>query len=852
MPRIPQRPRPGQRHQRTDQFIHRPNMHLAGIEGDAVRKLGESISQNISQLGREIQSAKAARYVSETQTQDVLEYDEFSSDQKRRYHDGEINEDQYRESISDWLNRRFQDNQNEAPNRQARDLYAQRSSNFFEKNILRARQEAREFEISRIEQSAQREIENLSRAVVSNPSYVSDAIEIANSSIADKTSSNVFTQDQAFDMQQQMNNAISTSYFEGLLQQDRPEDALDYLMQEGGEVQRDVMSADQLSDSVKQQFIEESARSGEFSEEDAKDAMENPARPRFAPITAENVDAGILEKSLSSDEKMSFLNRAQRAVSQKKKRKFKQFNARKRDYKAALQSGQTARDTSFENELASFHADGIIGPQKFARELDDIAISAAVGDLDKSAHDVPTDQLMDQVGEMGRLIQSERAAVAANNPEVADIVQDENFNFERRQAASQVAQSQMEEIRKSRMEDFASYAVATDEQSRRLVERVLPNEEGRRDPGAVSEWRAHVKSKADSLNQPSPTQNILPRSIAQQEANLLQSLGEASHQSAMMSDIQNAYGQDFNRVFEEMKQEADNKDFFNKIEMATYFSPEDQKGRADIFNAANVNTRELKESYNSLFGERAFSDLETEVDDVIADYSQSMFSDNPSGKVVDQINGMRDIMKNRAASIKQSNPQMSESDAVEAASDFITQTFGEPIVKDNTFAMVPRHINGEPVRHDWVEAAVDYFQREDGLMDLPIEEKEGLDKRQTIRELTENGPVRWVGNDTGDGFVLEALDVDMGENVVYQPVLSNQGGDRPVEIFFNERESEREISVEGLIKQGGNFAQFNQKGPVRRWAEDVFSTRSSRDLKAFREQAAERVREADQRAQEAE
>ena len=271
-------------------------------------------------------------------------------------------------------------------------------------------------------------------------------------------------------------------------------------------------------------------------------------------------------------------------------------------------------------------------------------------------------------------------------------------------------------------------------------------------PDAVKKYMTEAKNYQDFLGIPEAKQRYLPIPDAQTQANML-SVADSDQVASKMTAMQEQYGQDFAKVFNEVSKE-DKK--LSPLMAAAYV--ENRTSKKDIIE--NV---KMADEIKTRFKESDLKDLGKEVDDEVTDivdeFEQTVVAVNDDGSAIGFSNAIKEQIALDAKRELINNPNQKASDVVEKSYQKIVSETYQIANTSRYKAMIPRNIDGNRLDVAAVENYMDVILDESSVQNMSLTVPSaytmthGVEARTRFNQDVSDRGI-WLSNDAQDGAIL--------------------------------------------------------------------------------------------------
>lgn len=719
------------------------NPNAMGQADEAIARLGDISSDFAMSLLEKRQKAAAVDYAYSTHSQDQVDLEKY---QQQLQLNMPKDYQGYTDSVNQWVQDRFEQNQKNAPSQLAKQMYQQQAHDFFSNTIVNASHTEFKQKAISYADNMNEDLERGSRLLQSTPrsDLAIDMLGDYQKRIKASTGT-ILDAESAHKMDEKAKNLMAKGVLDGLYA-------------------KALENPKQNKDFVQQAF----------------DLLDG--RVTADKNTGMSVERNPLVDGLLPHEKAMYQDKFARVREHGKDTNLSELYSRMRDDTFQALNGKQGDPTLWDDVHQAVQNDDI-KPEEEIRLIDKRNAAYATGQLSSQYRITSPDKWDSIASGWQKKLDSVVADAALKNPALK-AAQQPGFNAaERNGFMSQIVTpsgSAMmspigQQIMRERAEDPAAYVLKNIPGMANKSQMASGS-----DPSAAKSYITSQLAQQSALGIPNAYQRVTTKPEAAQIALNLQSANE-QQAASQFNFLEQKYGPYFSRVFNEM---VDDKKIDARYWVASFV--QDPYSRQRIL-ANVINGKDIDKAFHEKYEKEDVKSLTAAVKENSDPYISSIMQQSAGGGSAEKANGFNDVVLQEAKKLMiTSASHMSPEDAAKKAMSVLTDNFGN-VQAARSNVTFPRFINGQPVNHDLVQGFMESHLRPEAFDEMGVHLPGGVhlydnlpaDKqKQTFYEnLKNNG--HWITNASGDGMRLELQSPGSARRVV---ILGKDG--QPLEYKY--------------------------------------------------------------------
>lgn len=596
-------------------------------------------------------------YVFQKEREDARSLAKFMADEQlKRDNTGY---DGFSTSVQQFVEERYQKNQEDAPSETARREYMNRAGRLFTAELVNANgiehTKKVEAKMTAFSKNADSDAQ-LQLTYGGKFDSAMDAIESAHKSI-DAQKGVLFSPKQAEEQKKAYGNRVAQSFFDGLYNSGRLEEGYAYLMGAGSGAKKFV-GHEAASAQRKEYSVDEAEKMGWISKEEATKARaEHKDKISFAEATLVQSDEGMdlspvkdISKMLSPDQREKEIQRFKKAMKTKAKVDMQEIHAMINDEQAGILLH--GRESPAVPQVLKQLVDAkVISNDKRVRLMDERVSAGAAHLVMTDAATSPRSQWEPTIKGLAQLRQKRALQELEADPSLKNVA-DPNYNLVNRYGYEVKARAALEKLKKAQDDDPAKYV--------RDYFPTLRSQLAQAGNDPVKTQRAVDRLLTVQKHLEIPEQRILTNDELYQHEAAFKS-GNAQQVANQVSFLQQKYGKHYNRVIGEL---IANKSMPAGYQMiANLQNPEDRVRMADALKNGHETLKMLRENTD----EQTMRQLDAAVVKQTDDMRASVLGSDRTGTASKFVNDVQTSVKVEAAKILMKNKGMKPEDAVAEA-----------------------------------------------------------------------------------------------------------------------------------------------------------------------------------------
>lgn len=626
----------------------------------------------------------------------------------------------YTDSVNQWVQDRFEQNQQNAPSQTAKELYQRHAEPFLEKSLIDASHQEFQERAKSYVSNIHDDIDQTARLLTSTPlsSFAHDSMSQFKERL-DQATGKIIDADTAKQLNDRVKNFLGKGVLDGLYAKglENPKGGKTFF-QQGIDILNGKVAGDKNT-------------GFDFQRNDLAD--------------------GLLPH-----EKAAYLDKFARALKEQKRSNLDELHRRFADDIAQTTMGGPSSPTLF-RDIDAAVANGDITPEQRVRMYAEHNIAdTSRSTIEQMKTTAPTEWMGLARGNEARVDQVNQA-FAAKDPTLIAASEPGFMAAERKTYLARIAASG-EQMLRERAADPAGYVLKNFPDAN-LKARMAATS----DPAANQDYIQSLLARQRQLGIPDQVQRVTTKDEASQIATNLG--GAANEQAAaqQFSLLERKYGPYFSRVFGEM---VDDNKIDAKYWVASYVNDPFARQRilANVINSKDID-KAFREKYPAGADQKALTDaVKANADPIVSSIAQQ----SAGGGSIAKANAMNDVVEQEAKKLMITSG-LSTEDAAKKAATVLSTHYGN-IQRANSNVTYPRYVGGQPVNPTLLEAFMESHLRKDAFDQMGVASPNDQVKDRFYSDLEQFG--RWVPNSGGDGVRLEFQNPVDGRRV---PILRKDG-----------------------------------------------------------------------------
>lgn len=716
MPQIPEF------QQRTDILPQNPpglqvNPNAFGAQYEATHRLAGVSADFAEQLIQKRAHAAAVDYAFSAAAQDQVDLQKHIQETQLnlpKNPDGSANYDGYSDSINQWVQDRFSQNQKQAPTQLAKQMYQEQAHGMLNRSIVDATGTEFRMKAENYKNTILTDLQRNGDSLVSVPNegMAKDIWDMYDRRI-DASVGTINTPDEAKALKDHSHNVIARSVIDGLYAKGLGEPDTNKSkawLQQGLDIMNGKTSTN-----------------------------------RGMTI---NTSADIAS-GLKPHEKAQYIDRFERMMNQVDSVSTAELHKRLADSRNQAMNGQPF-STQVYRDLDQAVKGGQITPEDRVRLYDSQNAAFTTSEIAKEFYTSSPDQWKEITSKWDSRMAGVVSDFVSRDPSLK-AAQELGFNSVERDRARSMLDPIKIQILKDRSDDPASY-VAKNFPGIALKQKLAAG-----DPSARQDYTTSLLAAQDSLKIPAQFQRITTKSETAKLGSYLNTSNPEQAANAF-TYLQQQYGPYFSRAFNEA---VDDKNIDPKYWAASIVTDPiaRQNIMGNIISGENID-KQLKGRPGT--DTKNFHDeLNQAVESKLGDTFQAVAGQSSQGGGLERANAMKDIVVMDAKKRMATNKGLSMEDAVNQASQVIDNNWGH-INAANSKITYPRVENGRPISEPLLKAFMESHLNSDAFKEMKIAPppqnyypnlSPQEQKQRFFDDLEKYG--HWVTNPSQDGLYLE-------------------------------------------------------------------------------------------------